>query len=144
MFWLNTFATNLVASRYTSAVIIAAILGNCVVLGLETYPELHSKNHDLFNYIECGFLVFFSVELTVRYIAARADFWHRSWNWFDLIVLTASWVAYLYAAPILGVIRVLRIIGIVRKSSEMQQTIQALAHAIKYTASVLTLSLIHI
>jgi len=74
----------------------------------------NSDAQELADLIDFGFLLFYTVELTLNFYAHFFwDFWRRTkWNWFDFTVILASWLP----AENLASIRLLRTLRLVRIS----------------------------
>jgi voltage-gated sodium channel len=56
----------IVESPFFTGFILAVIIANAVVLGLQTYPEIEERRGDLLNLLNDLFLAVFVVELAVR------------------------------------------------------------------------------
>jgi voltage-gated sodium channel len=108
----------LVDSNAFNSVIIAVIVANAVVLGLQTYPgivEDYGHALDLLNGI---FLGIFVVELTLRiasYGRRPQDFFRSGWNVFDFVVIAAAFVPGVRdSSTLLRLARLARVVRIVR------------------------------
>src|SRR5688572_1486023 len=106
-----------VESPLFTALVLAVILANAVVLGMQTYPELdrdHGETLDLLNNI---FLGFFVVELGLRMAAygrRGLDFFRDGWNVFDFVVIAMAFVPGIReSSTLLRLARLLRVVRVV-------------------------------
>jgi voltage-gated sodium channel len=93
--------------------IIAAILLNALVIGLETFDSIADEYGTLLHTLNDVFLGVFTVEVLIR-IAAHGrrplDFFRSGWNVFDFVVVGAAYVpAVRESVTLLRLARVLRI-----------------------------------
>jgi voltage-gated sodium channel len=119
--------------------ILAIILLNAVLVGLETSPALAGRWQGLFQAANTLILAIFLGELAVR-IAAHGwrfgDFLRDGWNVFDLVVVALSLVpgvgAFATVARIARVLRVARLVSVSPKLrlivGTMTRSIPSLAH----------------
>ena len=108
----------IVASRLFDALIIAVILANAVVLGMQTYPQLVAEHGDTLDLLNEVFLGIFVVELLLRigsYGRRPQEFFRNGWNVFDFIVVAAAFVPGVRdSSTLLRLARLLRVVRIVR------------------------------
>lgn len=108
----------IVGSQLFDAVIIAVILANAVVLGMQTYPQLVAEHGDTLDLLNEVFLGIFVVELILRlgsYGRRPQDFFRNGWNVFDFIVVGAAFVPGVRdSSTLLRLARLLRVVRIVR------------------------------
>jgi voltage-gated sodium channel len=95
------------------AAIIAAIVLNALVIGLETYDSIADEYGTLLHTLNDVFLGVFSVEVLIR-IAAHGrrplHFFRSGWNLFDFVVVGAAYVpAVRESVTLLRLARILRI-----------------------------------
>jgi voltage-gated sodium channel len=119
--------------------ILAIILLNAVLVGLETSPALLARWQGLFRVANSLILAIFLGELAIR-IAAHGwrfgDFLRDGWNAFDLLVVALSLVpgvgAFATVARIARVLRVARLVSVSPKLrlivGTMTRSIPSLAH----------------
>jgi voltage-gated sodium channel len=108
----------LVDSAAFNTTIIAVIVANAVVLGLQTYPGVvddHGETLDLLNGV---FLGVFVVELLLRiasYGRRPAAFFRSGWNVFDFVVIAAAFVPGIReSSTLLRLVRLARVVRVVR------------------------------
>lgn len=126
---------------FTNA-IIAVILFNAVVIGLETYPSILKPNKELFLIIERLLLWIFSIEIAIRITAE--DRWYRffrdGWNNFDFIIVASSiiLIGYHYIS-ILRILRLLRVLRAISVIPSLQKLIYALLRTIPSLGNIMLL-----
>ena len=85
----------LVESPFFTALVLAVILANAVVLGMQTYPEFERDHGDTLDLLNNIFLGFFVVEVSLRIAAfgrRPQDFFRGGWNLFDFAVVAMAFV----------------------------------------------------
>jgi voltage-gated sodium channel len=108
----------LVDSAAFNGVIIAVILANAVVLGLQTYPGIVDRYGGALDLLNALCLGVFVVELTLRiasYGRRPQDFFKSGWNVFDFVVITAAFIPGVRdSSTLLRLVRLARVVRIVR------------------------------
>jgi len=108
----------LVDSAAFNSVIIAVILANAVVLGLQTYPGIVDSYGGALDLLNALCLGVFVVELTLRiasYGRRPQDFFKSGWNVFDFVVITAAFIPGVRdSSTLLRLVRLARVVRIVR------------------------------
>ena len=89
----------------TQRTIMALILINAVVLGLETSPEAMSRAGGLLKAVDQIILAIFVVEIAARLVVHRLAFFRDPWSVFDFVVVVIALV------PASGALSVLRAIN---------------------------------
>lgn len=116
--------------------LIALILFNAITLGLET-SQFGKANADLLYIIDTTILVIFSLELLLKLIVYKGDFFRSGWNWFDFIIVAISWAPTSGALSVLRAFRILRVLRLLSVVPQMRRVIGALAHSLPGMASVI-------
>jgi voltage-gated sodium channel len=119
------------SSRFQWA-IIAVIVVNAVVLGLETSPQL-LRREDWLAPLGWATVVVFVVEIGLRVYAHRGAFFRDGWSLFDLFVVL---VALIPASGAFGVLRVLRVLRLLSAVRSMRRVVSALAATIPGMVSI--------
>ena len=91
--------------------IIALIVINAVLIGLETSPSIMARYGSLITVLDDVILGVFVLEIGARMIVHRAAFWRDPWSLFDLTVVA---IALVPATGNLSILRALRIIRALR------------------------------
>lgn len=119
------------------AFIVAVILANAVVLGLQTYDEIEADAGSLLTTLDHVFLGIFVVELVIRILAygprlrGYRDFFREGWNVFDFIVIGAAFLPGLREnATLLRLIRLLRVVRIVSVLPDMRVLVRGMVRSL--------------
>ena len=116
--------------------IIALILINAAILGLQTAPEIVQKAGGWLHTIDQIILAVFVAEIAAKLIAHRWAFFKNPWNLFDFFVVG---VALFPASGPFAVLRVLRILRLVSLLPQLRFVVEALLKAIPGIGSIAVL-----
>lgn len=147
---MSAAARRIVASSWFDPLMLAIILVNAVVLGLETYDDVEASAGDVLHTANDVILGIFVVELAIRitaYAPRPQDFFRNGWNVFDFIVIGASFVPGVREnATLLRLVRLLRVVRAVRLLPDLRVLTVAVARSIPGVASlaVITLLLVYV
>jgi voltage-gated sodium channel len=126
--------------RTVHRAIIAVIVLNAVILGLETVPAVNDRYGTLLYQIDRLCLAIFVVELTLAIIAmGPARFFREPWRTFDFIVVGIALVPATGAFSVLRSLRVLRVLRLASASPRMRVVVSALLAAIPGLSSIIAL-----
>lgn len=117
--------------------IMAVILFNAVTLGLDTLPFNAEWFVQALPVIDRIVVTIFLVELGLRLIAYRLDFFKSGWNWFDLIVILVSVLPAAGSFSVLRSLRILRTFRLFSVMPEMRKVVEALLRAIPGMGAVM-------
>ena len=129
-------------SGWFTNLIMALIVLNSVMIGLETYPVLYSAYKTWFLKAEKVFLWIFTVEILLRIsiYPKKIDFFKDSWNIFDFFIIAS---AHLFmGAHFVSVLRILRVLRVLRTISvipSLQRLVEALLRTIPSLGNILIL-----
>ncbi|PKI13505.1 ion transporter [Colwellia sp. 12G3] len=126
---------SVVESKKFQHALIALILFNAFTLGLETSP-FGKANVGILHIIDTLILVIFTLELLLKLIAYKGDFFRSGWNWFDFIIVAISWAPTSGALSVLRAFRILRVLRLLSVVPQMRRVIGALGHSLPGMASV--------
>ena len=107
-------------------VIIAVIVLNAIVLGMQTSDELVANYGSLLDIIDNAFLFIFVVELGVRMVAYGTDFVKRPWSMFDLVVVGIALTPGAEAFSVMRALRILRALRLISQVPTMRVVVEAL------------------
>ena len=133
--WRRRLADLLEAPRMQGA-LIALILINAAVLGLETSPSAMARWGELLVRIDTAILAVFVVEIALRLVARGPRFFRDPWAVFDFVVVG---IALLPASGPFAVLRALRVLRVLRLMSfvpSMRRVVGGLLAAIPGLSSV--------
>ena len=133
---------DMVEHPYFTRVIISLIFFNAIMVGLETYPNIYDDNKSLFFRLDMVLLWIFTVELILRLLAAPnyKFFFSSPWNWFDLIIVSASHI--FVGAHFITVLRILRVLRVFRAISvipSLRRLVDALLRTIPALGNIFLL-----
>jgi len=123
--WCAAFAEN----RNFKNFIVAMIIFNAVIIGLETYPAIYFSFARGFHILEKIFICIFTLEIFIRIVGSRPchSFFKDGWNLFDFFIVASSLL--LAGGHFVSVLRMLRILRVLRTISiipSLQQMVNAL------------------
>jgi voltage-gated sodium channel len=134
----------LVESPVFVALVLAVILANAVVLGMQTYPRLEREHGDMLNLLNEIFLAFFVVELSLRigaYGRRPQDFFRSGWNVFDFVVIGFAFVPGVReSSTLLRLARLLRVVRVVRILPDLRVLVTAVVRSLPPLGSMLLLT----
>jgi len=130
---MKELSKNISESTWFQRFIIGVILFNAVLIGVDTYPNMHSQYGVLINSLDAVCLAIFILEIIVKLIACGKrpqDFFKSGWNTFDFIIVAAALLPGLSdQTTILRLIRLLRVLRLLSSMPNLQIMVMALAHS---------------
>lgn len=129
------------SSRFQRFVIIVIVI-NAITLGLETSATAVSAAGGLLYTLDRIALTIFVVELGLKLIVYRHNFFRDGWNVFDFLVVAITLVPTSEGVAVLRALRILRALRLVSVVPSMRKVVNALLKAIPGMTSVLTLLLL--
>jgi len=122
--------------------VIALILINAVLLGLETWPAAMADYGALILGLDQAILSVFVVEIALRLYVHRAAFWRDPWSLFDFAVVAIALVPATGQLAVLRALRVLRVLRLLTMVPSMRRVVGALLAAIPGLGSIALVLLI--
>lgn len=110
--------------------IIALIVINAVILGMETYPGMLASHGDLLVTVNGIIVTVFVVEILLRLYAYGWRFFRSGWNVFDLVVVIAALVPAGSASAAMRLLRLLRVFRLLSAVRSMRLVVNALGASI--------------
>ena len=126
----------LVESHLFQRSIIALIVINAVILGLETYPGVVDAVGEVLHVINSVIIAIFVVEIALRIFASGWRFFTNGWNIFDLLVVVVALIPASGSSSVLRVLRLLRIMRLLSAVRSMRLVVSSLGAAIPGMASI--------
>lgn len=116
--------------------IIALILINAVILGLETSPAVMDKVGHVLLLIDNFILAVFVIEIAIRLYVFRLRFWKDPWSLFDFTVISIALIPASGPFAVLRALRVLRVLRLLTIVPSMRRVVGALLAAIPGLGSI--------
>lgn len=126
-----------VESKAIQVFIIAMIVLNAAVLGLETSAGLKAQYGGILKVIDKVCLLVFVVELAIKLYAYRLQFWRSGWNVFDFLVVAIALAPNVGPWSILRSLRILRVLRLMTMVPQLRKVVAAFLHAIPGLSGVM-------
>lgn len=136
---LTKLMLNIVESNVFRNFIMAVIVINTIVLGLETWPDAMNVAGDSIRLIDRIAITIFTVEIIMKLIAYRFRFFRDGWNIFDLIIVAVAYVPSSAGLSVLRALRILRALRLISVIPSMRRVVQGLLSAIPSMGAVVVL-----
>ena len=120
----------------TQRTILALILLNALILGLETSPAVMATYGPLLLVLDQAILGVFVVEIAARLLVHRWAFFRDPWSVFDFVVVGIALVPATGQLAVLRALRVLRVLRILTIVPSMRRVVGALLSAIPGLSSI--------
>jgi voltage-gated sodium channel len=134
----------IVDSPVFTAAVVAVILANALVLGLQTYPELEREHGDTLHLLNNLFLAFFVGEISTRIAAYGRRPWRffmDGWNVFDFLAVGLAFAPGLREnSTVLRLARLARIVRVVHLLPDVRILITAVIRSLPPLASMAVLT----
>lgn len=134
--WRERLAAALELPRVQGA-LIALILVNAAVLGLETFPDIQGQWGDWLQTLDRAILAVFVVEIALRLVAHRLAFFRDPWSVFDFVVVGIALMPSSGPFAVLRALRVLRVMRLVSLVPSMRRVAGGLIAAIPGLGAVI-------
>lgn len=132
---MNTF----IHSRLFQGFVLGVIILDSIVLGALTFSFL--KNNSILIAIDRMCLLFFCIEMCVKILALRKEFFLSKWNLFDLFVVVLSALPTTIIGNI-AILRLFRVLRATRLSSSVPQLRFVIAVITRSIPSVISIGVL--
>ena len=129
--WLETSAV-----RNT---IIAVIIFNAILLGLETSKPVMERAGGLILFLDQVCLAIFVAELLAKLFAYGGRFFRDGWNIFDFAIVGISLVPGAQTLSVLRALRILRVLRVISVAPRLRRVVEGFITALPGMASVFLL-----
>ena len=119
--------------------VMAVILFNAVILGLETSRQVMAAAGPLIMALDMACLAIFVVELGLKMFARRAGFFRSGWNLFDFVIVGISLMPGAQTFTVLRALRILRLLRVVSVSPSLRRVVEGFVRALPGMGSVFLL-----
>lgn len=119
--------------------LIALILINALILGLETSPQLMAQWGSWLSAADRTILAVFVVEIALRLYVHRLAYFRDPWNVFDFVVVAIALVPASGPLAVLRALRVLRVLRLITLVPSMKRVVGGLLAALPGLGSVMAI-----
>lgn len=119
--------------------ILAVILFNAAILGLETSGPAMAQAGGLIQLLDQICLSIFVVELGLKLFAHRLDFFRKGWNLFDFVIVGISLIPAAQGLSVLRALRILRLLRVLSVTPSLRRVVEGLMNALPGMGSVFLL-----
>ncbi len=119
--------------------IMAVILFNAILLGLETYPAVMDRFGGIIRALDIACLAVFVVELAAKIVAYRGRFFRDGWNVFDFVIVGISLFPAAQGFAALRALRVLRVLRLISGAPRLRRVVEGFITALPGMGSVFLL-----
>jgi len=122
-------------------VVITLIVLNAIIVGLDTYPQIHAAYGKSLNLADRIILYVFSLELVLRFLGSNPPiaFFRSGWNLFDLIIVGVSFLPSSEFFTVARLFRILRALRTVSVLPDLQKLVTALLRSLPALGHILIL-----
>jgi len=128
-----------IESKAIQNFIIAIILLNGLILGLETSDTLMERMGGFLLLVDKICLIIFIVEIVIKVTAYRLHFWRNGWNWFDFFVVAIAVAPGTGPWAVLRSLRILRVLRLLTVMPQLRKVVAAFVHAIPGLSGVMVI-----
>lgn len=133
--WRRKLLTLIESNAFTRSV-IALILINAVILGLETFPTVMERHGALLKLLDRAILGIFVIEVILRVLAHGKRFFRDPWSLFDTAVVAIAVVPASDAFSVLRAMRVLRVLRLISAFPQLRRVLQGFVTALSGLGSI--------
>ena len=119
--------------------IIAVILINAVLLGMETSEEIMARVGPAVLLLDALCLAIFVVELAAKLFVQGRSFFRNGWNVFDFLIVGVALVPGAATISVLRALRVLRVLRVVSMAPRLRRVVDGFISALPGMGSVFLL-----
>ena len=119
--------------------LIAVILFNALLLGLETSTSVMSQFGKVIKVLDTVCLCIFIVELLLKLFAYRITFFKSGWNIFDFLIVVISLAPNAQIFSVLRALRIFRVLRVVSAAPRLRRVVEGFITALPGMASVFLL-----
>jgi len=136
----KTRVQNLVTARWFQNAIMAVILFNAFILGLETSAAAMAAAGPLIVLLDRLCLGIFVIEIVLKLYAFGWRFFRSGWNIFDFGIVAIALLPVTQGLSVLRALRILRLLRVVSISPNLRRVVEGLFKALPGMGSVFMLT----
>jgi voltage-gated sodium channel len=119
--------------------IIAVILFNAVLLGLETFPAIMAVWGPVILTLDRICLGIFAVEIALKLYALGLRFFRSGWNVFDFVIVGVALLPGAQTLSVLRAMRILRLLRVISVTPSLRRVVEGLLRSLPGMGSVFLL-----
>ena len=124
------------SQKWVSPFILAVIVVNAIVLGLQTSPSIEAAIGGVLGLIDTLCLGIFTVELVLKLIGQGPRFFKGGWNVFDFLIVGISLTPGAGGLSVLRALRILRVLRVISIAPSLRRVVEGFITALPGMASV--------
>jgi len=129
----------LIESRTFTNAVIAVIVFNAIILGLEAIPAVQVPYAGLLYALDRACLAIFVGELVVKLLAYGPRFFRGGWNVFDFLIVGISLMPASGGLSVLRALRILRVLRVISVAPSLRRVVEGFVSALPGMGSVFLL-----
>lgn len=126
------------STRFQNA-ILAVIIVNAIVIGMETSPAIMAQFGGTLSALDSIAIVIFIIEILLKLFVYRLSFFKNGWNIFDFTIVAIALLPTGGSLSVLRALRILRALRLVSAMPKMRKVVQGLFAAIPSMGTVIIL-----
>ena len=119
--------------------ILAVIVFNAIILGLETSDVVMQKAGRLILTLDSLCLAIFSAEIATKLFAQGRQFFRKGWNLFDFIIVSVAFIPSGQGLSVLRALRILRVLRVISVAPSLRRVVEGFVTALPGMGSVFVL-----
>ncbi|MBO6601614.1 MULTISPECIES: ion transporter [Paracoccaceae] len=119
--------------------IIGVIIFNAILLGMETSPTLMNAAGPLILLLDRICLSIFVIEIALKLIAHRLNFFRSGWNNFDFVIVGIALIPAGQGLSVLRALRILRVLRVISVAPRLRRVVEGFVTALPGMGSVFLL-----
>jgi voltage-gated sodium channel len=127
------------AQSWVGNTIIAVIIFNAILLGMETSPTIMGHAGDLILALDRICLAIFVAEIGLKLIAHGHRFFRNGWNIFDFVIVGIALLPDAQSLSVLRALRILRVLRVVSVAPRLRRVVEGFVTALPGMGSVFLL-----
>jgi len=127
---------NVIEANWFSNFIIAVILFNAAILGLQTSKSLSADLIQMLDLLDIVCLSIFVIEILLKLVVYRQSFFRNGWNNFDFLIVAIALIPASGELAVLRALRILRLLRLVNAVPSMRRVVSGMLKAIPGSVSV--------
>ena len=125
--------------RWVTNLVVAVIVFNAVLLGMETSPRIMERAGPLIIALDKACLTFFVIEILLKLFARGGRFFKNGWNIFDVVIVGAALVPGAQGLSVLRALRILRVLRVISVAPSLRRVVEGFVTALPGMGSVFLL-----